>query len=161
VKGPFVDNDSPQSPSSPPVPIAFAVGVVVVLGAGFAMLRLAESKTSKVALADHPKPVTVISAKGTTFRASRTYIGTLEPWVAASVRPQLVSAYVDTVLVRPGAIVKKGDVLATLDCKSASATSQAVAMQARALEARQKAVANEAARVSGLLDGGFVSPNEA
>jgi len=71
------------------------------------------------------------------------------------------NSYVDTVLVRPGAVVKKGDVLATLDCRNASATSQAVAMQARALETRQKALANEAYRVHGLLDGGFVSPNEA
>jgi RND family efflux transporter MFP subunit len=39
--------------------------------------------------------------------------------------------------------------------------SQAVAMQARALETHQKALANEATRVRGLLDGGFVSPNEA
>jgi RND family efflux transporter MFP subunit len=68
---------------------------------------------------------------------------------------------VDTVLVRPGAVVKKGDVLATLDCRNTNAMSQAVAMQARALETRQKAIANEATRVHGLLDGGFVSPNEA
>jgi RND family efflux transporter MFP subunit len=34
-------------------------------------------------------------------------------------------------------------------------------MQAQALEARQKALSNEASRVRGLLDGGFVSPNEA
>jgi membrane fusion protein, multidrug efflux system len=81
--------------------------------------------------------------------------------VQAAVGPQLVSAYVDTVLVRPGAVVKKGDVIATLDCRNASATSRAVAMQARALEARQLAVAHEATRVQGLLEGGFVSPNEA
>jgi RND family efflux transporter MFP subunit len=34
-------------------------------------------------------------------------------------------------------------------------------MEARALDAKQQALAHEAARVSGLLDGGFVSPNEA
>ena len=53
------------------------------------------------------------------------------------VGPQLVSAYVDTVLVRPGATVKRGDVIATLDCRNASAIEQAVAMQARAVEAQQ------------------------
>jgi membrane fusion protein (multidrug efflux system) len=58
-------------------------------------------------------------------------------------------------------VVKKGQVLATLDCRNTNAASQGVAMQARALDARQKAVAHEAARVQGLLDGGFVSPNEA
>jgi membrane fusion protein (multidrug efflux system) len=65
------------------------------------------------------------------------------------------------VLVRPGAVVRRGEVIATLDCRSASAGQQAVASQARAIDARQKALANEAARTQGLLDGGFVSPNEA
>ena len=70
------------------------------------------------------------------YRPSRTYVGTLEPWVQASVGPQLVSAYVDTVLVRPGATVKRGEVLATLDCRNASAATKAVAMQARAIDAQ-------------------------
>jgi RND family efflux transporter MFP subunit len=51
--------------------------------------------------------------------------------------------------------------VATLDCRNANASSQAVAMQARALEARQEASAHEASRLNNLLDGGFVSPNEA
>src|SRR5262249_15606438 len=38
--------------------------------------------------------------------------------------------------------------------------SRAVAMQARALEAQQGAISHEAARVGGLLDGGYASPNE-
>jgi RND family efflux transporter MFP subunit len=139
--------------------MVIAVFTVLVIGA--AMVHHAESKTNKVALADSKKPVTVIAAKGTTFRPSRSYVGTLRPWVEASIGPQLVAGYLDTVLVRPGAIVKKGDVLATLDCRNASATSQTIAMQARALEAKQRAIAHEAARVQGLLDGGFVSPNEA
>lgn len=145
----------------PWIPIGIGIAVIALLALGALMVFHAESKNNRVALTDDPKPVTVVEALGTTYRASRTYVGTLEPWISASVGPQLVSAYVDTVLVRPGAIVKKGDVLATLDCKTASATSQAVAMQARALETRQKAAANESARVQGLLDGGFVSPNEA
>lgn len=143
------------------LPIGIAGGVVLLLALGGLLLRHAESGVNDVALSSGAKPVTATAASGTTFRASRTYVGTLEAWVRAAVGPQLVSAYVDTVLVRPGAVVKKGDVLATLDCRNASATSQAVAMQARALEAQQKAVAHEAARVQGLLDGGFVSPNEA
>jgi RND family efflux transporter MFP subunit len=62
--------------------------------------------------------------------------------------------------VRPGAEVKRGSVLATLDCRNTSAESREVAMRARALEARQAAIAKETGRVAGLLDGGFVSPNE-
>jgi RND family efflux transporter MFP subunit len=124
------------------------------------MVANAESKTNKVALASVPKPTTAVLSTAAMYRPSRMYVGTLQPWVSASVGPQLVSAYVDTVLVRPGAVVKKNEVLATLDCKSASASSQAVAASARALDARLTALANESARYKGLLDGGFVSANE-
>ncbi|CAN5887164.1 efflux RND transporter periplasmic adaptor subunit [soil metagenome] len=143
------------------IPIVIGVFVVALLGIGALMVRRAESQTNKIALAGEAKPVTFVEAKASPFRGSRIYVGTLQPWLEAKIGPQLVSAYVDTVLVRPGAEVKKGDVLATLDCRNASATSQAVSMQARALEARQQALSHESARLQGLLDAGFVSPNEA
>jgi membrane fusion protein (multidrug efflux system) len=145
----------------PSVPIAIVVSVVALLAVGFFMVLRAESKTNVVALAASPRPVTVVVAKAATFRASRRYVGTLAPWLEAKVAPQFVSAYVDTVLVRPGAEVKKGQVLATLDCRDTNATSRTVAMQARALDERQRALAHESERVQGLLDGGYVSPNEA
>ena len=126
-----------------------------------AMRVFAESRTNKVALASSAKPVTVVRAKEAKYQPTRAYVGTFAPWVEAKVGPQLVSAYLDAVLVRPGAVVKRGDVLATLDCKSSGAAAQAIAMQARAIDARQRALADEAARTQGLLDGGFVSPNEA
>jgi membrane fusion protein (multidrug efflux system) len=143
------------------LPIAIGCGALVLIVAGSLMVRHAESKQNHVALSQTPKLVSVIEPRVTTFSSTRTYIGTIEPWVEAHIGPQLVSAYVDTVLVRPGAVVKRGDVLATLDCRNTSATSQAVEMQARALESRQKALASESGRIQGLLDGGFVSPNEA
>lgn len=136
-------------------------GVAVLLLCGAALLWRAESRTNKVALAESPKPVSYVEAKKASYRARRTYVGTLEPWVMARVGPQFITAYVDTVLVRPGATVKKGEVLATLDCRNASAQSQAVAMQARAIDARQQALAHEAARTQGMLGGGFVSENAA
>ena len=143
------------------VPLVIASAVIAVLVVGGVLIWHAEAQTNKVALTSAPKPVTVITAKASTYRPSRTYVGTLDPWVEAKIGPQLVSAYVDTVLVRPGSIVKRGEVLATLDCRNSSASSQAVAMQARAIEARRQALAHESARVQGLLDGGFVSQNEA
>jgi RND family efflux transporter MFP subunit len=142
------------------VPFAIVGTTLALLVAGGLMVVHAEARTNTVALSQSPKPVAVVEAVSTTFRSSRKYIGTLAPWIEARIGPQLVAAYVDTVLVRPGASVKKGDVLATLDCRNAGATSQAVAMQARALEAQQEAAAHEASRIQGLLDGGFVSPNE-
>ena len=97
------------------IPLAIAAGVVVALGALALVVRRAESKVDRTALADDARPVTVIVAEGARYRPSRGYVGTLEPWLAASVGPQRVAAYVDAVLVRPGAEVKRGDVLATLD----------------------------------------------
>lgn len=141
--------------------LRIGLGAAAVLALGGFMVWHAEAKTNKVALASAPKPVSVVLAKSTSFRPTRTYVGTLEPWVQASIGPQLVSAYIDTVLVRPGAAVKRGEIVATLDCRSASAAQQGVASQARAVDARQQALAHESARTQGLLDGGFVSPNEA
>jgi membrane fusion protein, multidrug efflux system len=155
----------PVNPQSAPkrraIPVVVGLGVVILVAFGGLLLVHADSKINKVALASAPKPVTVIEAKASTYRATRTFVGRLDPWVAASVGPQFVSAYVDTVLVRPGTAVTKGQVLATLDCRSANATANAIAMQARALSAQQKALGDESARVSSMLDGGFVSPNEA
>ena len=143
------------------IPVVIAGGVIALLAIGGTMIFRAEGKVNKVALTSSSKPVTVVEAKATSFRPSRAYVGTLRPWVEAQVGPQFVAAYVDTVLVRPGAMVKRNEVLATLDCRNASAANQAVAMQARAIDAQQKAAADEAARLRSLLDGGFVSPNEA
>jgi membrane fusion protein (multidrug efflux system) len=143
------------------VPLVIVVGVVLVLAIGAFLVHRSESRVDKVALASVAKPVTVVAAQGTTFRESRTYIGTLRPWIEAQVGPQFISAYVDTVLVRPGAYVKRGEVLATLDCRNASASNQAVAAEARAIDARQRALGDESARLNTMLDGGFVSPNEA
>jgi membrane fusion protein (multidrug efflux system) len=143
------------------VPAVIASGVLGVLVVGWALVHHSESEINTVALSSAPKPVTAIVARETTYRETHTYIGTLRPWVEASIGPQFVSAYVDTVLVRPGASVKRSEVLATLDCRNASASSLAVAAEARAIDARQKAIAHESTRLNSLLDGGFVSPNEA
>lgn len=141
------------------IPIAIAAGVLVVLGVGLALVLHAESQVNHVAMASEARPVTVIAASETTFRDSHKYVGTLRPWIEASVGPQYISVYVDTVLVRPGATVQRGEVLATLDCKNASAQSLAVAAEARAIDARQRAVSDETARMKTLLDGGFIDPN--
>jgi RND family efflux transporter MFP subunit len=142
------------------VPLVIFTGTLLVLAVGGWLVLRAKASINQVALASQPRPVTVIGATDTTFRETRKYVGTLRPWIEANVGPQFLSAYVDTVLVRPGASVKRNEVLATLDCRNASASSQAVAAEARAIDERQQAVAHEAARVQSLLDGGFVSPNE-
>ena len=156
-----MESSNPSHRRSFAIPVGLAAGVAVVLAIGGFLVVRAESRVNKVALAAAPKSVTAVAARGTLYRETQTYVGTLRPWVEASVGPQFISAFIDTVLVRPGAAVKRGDVLATLDCRNESASSLAVAAEARAVEARQKAMADESARLQTLLDGGFVSPNEA
>lgn len=142
------------------VPVVISALVIAAVGGGALLLHRAESAVNDVAMDAEPKSVAVAQAQATKFRATKRYVGTLEPWLSAKVGPQLASGFVDTVLVRPGSVVKRGEVIATLDCRNASAANQAIAHQARALEERQKAASREATRLGELLDGGYASPNE-
>jgi membrane fusion protein, multidrug efflux system len=143
------------------VSLGLVLAALVLVGTAWGLVVRLENRTNKVALAAEAKKVSFVHATAETYRPTRSYVGTLRPWVEANVAPQLVSAYVETVLVRPGAVVKRGDVMATLDCRNASTAHAVVTMQGRAIEARQKAIADEADRTSRLLDGGYASQNEA
>jgi membrane fusion protein, multidrug efflux system len=138
--------------------LAFAV--VSVFGLGGFMFHRANGRVNKVALAMAPKGVTVVEARARAFRTWHRYVGTISPWLEARLGPQFTSAFVREVRVRPGSAVKRGEVVATLDCRNASAQSRAVAMQARAIETKQGAMAHETKRISRLVHGGFVSTNE-
>lgn len=140
--------------------LAIPIGVILLLLGLFGLFWHARSQTNHVALSDAPKPVTVVKAEATTYRPRRQYVGTLEAWNAARVGPQFVSAYVGSVLVRPGAIVKRGDVLATLDCRNATAASRETAAQAQSVQEQQQAIAHETQRTEELKKGGFASENE-
>jgi membrane fusion protein, multidrug efflux system len=139
--------------------ILIGCGLAVVLLGGL-LLHHAMASVNDVALAQEAKGVTAVHARAAPYKPLRRYVGTIEAWVSANIGPQLVSAYVETVLVRPGDSVKRGQVLATLDCRNTSALSNQIREQARAISATQKAVAKEAERVGSLMNGGFVSPNE-
>ncbi|HUJ29609.1 MAG TPA: efflux RND transporter periplasmic adaptor subunit [Myxococcales bacterium] len=142
------------------VPIILVGGGALVLILGGLLLHHAMAGVNDVALTSRPKAVTVMQVRSTTYRPMRRYVGTIEPWVSANIGPQLVSAYVETVLVRPGDRVKRGQVLATLDCRNTNALQKQIRMQARALAQTQAALESEAKRVTSLVDGGFVSENE-
>ena len=142
------------------IPIIIAVGVAAVLLLGFLMVARASSHVNKVALAALPVGVTAVEARATSFNSTRHYVGTLRPWVEAKIGPQLISAYVGSVLVRPGDHVKRGQVIGTLDCRNASAASLGISMQAKAIQSQQVALAHEAARITELQSGGFASANE-
>ncbi len=147
-------------PGRAPAIVAISAGAaVLILGVVLLSVR-ASHGVNRVPLDAAPRPVSVVPARSAPYRDTRTYVGAVQPWVEASVGPQYISAYVATVLVRPGDPVKRGDVLATLDCSNPNAATRAVEMQARAADARGRAAADEAARLSTMLDGGFVAPNE-
>jgi RND family efflux transporter MFP subunit len=150
----------PRVASARFIPLILVGLVILVATVGGLLRHRAAARTNHVALASSPKGVTVVRARSETYRAIRRFVGTLDPWVQASVGPQLVSAYVSTVLVRPGAAVAKDQVVATLDCRDPSTRSRSVAMQAEALQAQELALASQAHRVESLLDGGFVAVNE-
>lgn len=142
------------------VRLVIVAGAAAVLVAVVALYLRAASRTNHVALAEAPKLVSTAQAQAAQYRPSRSYVGTTSSWNAARVGPQYVSAYVGTVLVRPGAVVKRGEILATLDCRNASAASREIAAKAKALEERQSAVEHEAARTKEMQQGGFASANE-
>jgi membrane fusion protein, multidrug efflux system len=140
--------------------VVVAIGTALIVGLGAFVIARQRSHAQKLALVSLPKAVTVAVARAASYRPDRRYVGTIEPWVEAKIGPQVIAAYADTVLVRPGDRVVRGQVVATLDCRNASASSKAVSMQARAIQAEQEALAHEAARVAQLQSGGFASPNE-
>jgi RND family efflux transporter MFP subunit len=143
-----------------PAIVAIGAGAgVLILGVVLLSVRAAHD-VNRVSLKAAPRPVTVVAARTAPYQDTRTYVGAVEPWVEASVGPQYISAYVATVLVRPGDTVKSGAILATLDCANPNAETRAVMMQARAAEARVRAATDEATRLTTMLDGGFVAPNE-
>lgn len=139
----------------------FVVGTVCLGLIGGATLVAKATSSKPTALSAQPKGVTAIPAREAKYRPTRRFLGTLRPWQEAKIGPQLVSAYVQTVLVRSGDIAEQGQVLATLDCRSATAVSNSVAMKAKALDEQQRAIASESARTQVLVDDGFVSKNEA
>jgi membrane fusion protein, multidrug efflux system len=135
-------------------------GIVLLILAVDLTLTAVRTHSSVSALADAPQPVLVVAARSASWQAQGRYVGRVEAWQAARLGPQVAAAHVVDVLVRPGDVVKAGQVLARLDCRGAAATSQSVAAQARALEEHQHALEQEASRLSTLLDGGFVSTND-
>jgi RND family efflux transporter MFP subunit len=141
------------------VPLVLGAIVLVVLGLD-AVLTVWRTHTDVRPLSASPQQVLAVPTRAGPWQAQGRYVGKVEAWQAARLGPQVAAAHVLEVLVRPGDVVKAGQVLARLDCRSASASSQSAAAQTRALEERQRALQSESNRINGLLDGGFVSANE-
>jgi membrane fusion protein (multidrug efflux system) len=162
-----VEQDSPpppepsnRKPGHRPELVTIGVISVALIVSGGLLVHHAEGKVNRVPLSGAPRPVSVVGAQATPYSDSRTYVGAIDAWIEASVGPQYISAYVTTVLVRPGDAVTRGQVVATLDCAHPSAVSRAVQLQAQAIGEQQRATADEAAREASMLKGGFIAPNQ-
>lgn len=166
--------DAPPPPPPAPAPSprrrrpsrgrAYLIGIVVVALAaaacGQALYTRATSHPLVPALADAPAEVTCVTVEQGSYQPVTRYVGTIEPWLEASIGPQLTAAYVTDVRVRPGASILRGEVVATLDCRASRASAQAVRDEALAVAAQERALARQADRTSALLEGGFVAANE-
>jgi RND family efflux transporter MFP subunit len=172
-----MSDEEPEAPTSapeaPPPPTrgraasrgrAYAIGVVVLTlvaaAAGQMLYHHATSQPLVDPLADLPAEVTCVSAEAASYRPTARYVGTIEPWLEASIGPQLTSAYVTDVRVRPGAVVARGDILATLDCRESRATASVSREEALAVAAQEQALTRQAERTRALLDAGFVALNQ-
>ncbi len=140
--------------------LGIAAGTFGLVVIGALLVHHAEGHVNRIPLAAAPRPIGAVEAQLTTFSDHREYVGAVESWIEASVGPQYISAYVSTVLVRPGDQVRRGQVVATLDCAHPNAQNRAIEMRARSIQEQQRATADESARQKQLLGGGFISPNE-
>lgn len=135
-------------------------GAVLLILLGALLIHRAHAGLNHTALAASPRPVGAVEAQLGSYSDRREYVGAVDSWIEASIGPQYISAFVSTVLVRPGDAVRRGQVVATLDCAHPSAASRAFEMRARSIQERQRALADEAARQKQMLGGGFISQNE-
>lgn len=158
---PVFESEAGTPRPAPRVVRAIAIGVVgcAVVG-GLLLLRQIRNQRSP-ALAQQAKGVGTITLQAATYRASSRYIGSLLPWDEAKIGPQFISAYITKINVRPGDVVRKGQVLALLEPEKARTRSEASAMQVKAFEAREEYLRKESDRIRGLLKKGIVSVNEA
>lgn len=158
----LVKDDQPAAllPARPRIGLLIVTAAAALVALSIGLYLRAASRTNQVALSAAPKPVTVVKAQLGSYRPSRTYVGSLDPWAVARLGPQHVSAYVATVLVRPGDLLTAGQVVATLDCRNSSAATRAVTASAKSVAERQAALAHQVERMKQMLAGGFASTNE-
>ena len=156
------DSPTPAIPArtwSLPWLIVGGTVVIVLAGAGLAM-RAAHRQNS-TSLAQAPKRVGTLPVKASVYRVQHRYVGTLLAWEESKLGPQFISGYVTDVRVRPGAVVKRGEVLAIIQPERAKAQNTVSTMQAAAIQAKLTALARESGRIQGLQKKGIVSDNEA
>lgn len=148
------------APARWPYPVGITVVVLSSLLGGQLLYARAAHRPAAAPLASRPRPVTVVTARVGRWQDDRRYIGTLEPWVQANVGPELVSAHVRAVSVRPGDTVRAHQVLATLDCRHVSTAVRANAATLQAARAQEQAHSSLAERYRSLAPQGFVADND-
>ena len=150
-----------KTPRGLPLPWLIVGGTAGIVLAGTLLAVRATHRQNTVALSQAPKRVGTLVVKNAIYRIQHRYVGTLLAWDESKLGPQFISGYVTDVRVRPGAVVKKGEVLAIIEPERAQAQKTASAAQAQAIQAKLSALAKESERIQGLRKKGIVSENEA
>ena len=144
-----------------PLPWLIVGGTVLVVLAGVGLAVRAAHRQNTVSLSQAPKRVGTLPVKEALYQVQHRYVGTLLAWEESKVGPQFISGYVTDVRVRPGAVVKRGEILAIIEPERAQAQKTVSVMQAQAIQAKLSALARESERIQGLKKKGIVSENEA
>jgi membrane fusion protein, multidrug efflux system len=144
-----------------PLPWLIVGGTALVMIAGTWLAVRAANRQNTVSLSQAPKRVGTVAVKEAIYRVQHRYVGTLLAWDESKLGPQFISGYLTEVRVRPGALVRKGEVLAVIEPERAKAQNTVSTMQAAAIQAKLSALAKESERIQGLQKKGIVSENEA
>lgn len=138
-----------------------AVAIVLVLGAGLAtsILRPWHGGEAQAVPAPQAAAVDVAAAVGKTITEWDEFSGRLEAIDRVEVRPR-VGGTIDAVHFREGAIVKKGDLLFTIDPRPYAAEVARAEAALAAAKVRAEYAQSEEVRAQRLLDDNAISRRE-
>lgn len=140
------------------------VGIVLVAAAGAVAFYLRDQDAAEAGPATPPSfgppPVTVAPVEVRVLAETTEFTGRLGPVDDVEVRPR-VSGQVDEVHFQSGQLVKRGDVLFTIDPRTYRATLAAAEAQVVQARVRLETADREAARSTQLLEARAISIEEA
>jgi RND family efflux transporter MFP subunit len=94
--------------------IAAAVAVLLVAGGAWVVIKKKQSIATTPTMASYPLPVEVAEAREGSISMSSRYLGTIVPLNSADIAPR-ITGNILSVAVREGDLVRKGQVLVTID----------------------------------------------
>ncbi|MGQ9499644.1 MAG: efflux RND transporter periplasmic adaptor subunit [Dissulfurimicrobium sp.] len=115
--------------------ISILVALLLIGGAVFVIKKKKDMIAHTPTVAAYPLPVDVTQVRKGMFEMSSHYLGVLQPFNYADVAPR-ITGHIMSVKVREGDIVRKGDVLVTIDDRELKEKEQAQALQVAAIRSQ-------------------------